>query len=305
MARHFLSLLDFTSDELAHLLDRAAELKSLRGTPDHPRPLEGQSVAVIFEKPSTRTRVSFEVAVHELGGRPVVLTSRDTQIGRGEPVEDTARVLGGFVHGIVARTFAHETLEKLAEHSGLPVVNALSDRSHPCQILADLLTARRAFGALEGLKFAWIGDGNNMVWSFVEAAIRFPIELVVACPDGYRPESKILEEAARAGARVTVTDSPAEAVKGARVVMTDVWASMGQEEEAARRRQAFAGFCIDDELMSGAASDAIVLHCLPAHRGEEISHEVLEGPRSRVWEQAENRLHVQKAVLEALVPAGI
>lgn len=300
MPRHFLSLLDFTADELARLLDRADELKALRGQPGHPRPLEGRSVAVIFEKPSTRTRVSFEVAIHELGGHPVVLSARDTQIGRGEPVEDTARVLGRFVHGIVARTFAHETLELLAKHSGLPVVNALSDRSHPCQILADLQTARGAFGSLDGLKFAWVGDGNNMVWSFIEAAMRFPIELAIACPEGYRPEAQILEQAKAAGAKVTVTDSPAQAVEGAHVVMTDVWASMGQEEETARRQAAFAGYCVDEALMKQARSDAIVLHCLPAHRGEEISAGVLEGPQSRVWDQAENRLHAQKAVLEAL-----
>lgn len=300
MPRHFLSLLDFTAEELVQLLDRADELRALRGQRGHPRPLEGRSVAVIFEKPSTRTRVSFEVAVHELGGHPVVLSARDTQIGRGEPVEDTARVLGRFVHGIVARTFAHETLELLAKHSGLPVVNALSDRSHPCQILADLLTARRAFGSLDGLKFAWVGDGNNMVWSFVEAAMRFPIELAVACPEGYRPEAQIMEQARAAGARISVTDDPAKAVEGAHVVMTDVWASMGQEEETARRQAAFAGYCVDEALMQRARPEAIALHCLPAHRGEEISAAVLEGPQSRVWDQAENRLHVQKAVLEAL-----
>lgn len=305
MARHFLSLLDFTPAELDRLLGRAETLKALRGTPEHPRPLEGQSIALIFEKPSTRTRVSFEVGVHELGGKPIVLTSRDTQMGRGEPVEDTARVLGRYVHGIVARTFAHETLEKLAEHSGAPVVNALSDRSHPCQILADLVTARETFGKLDGLKFAWIGDGNNMAWSFIEAAMRLPIELALACPKGYEPDAGLLREAAAAGAKVSVTTSPAEATRGANVVMTDVWASMGQEEESARRQKAFATFCVDEKLMSEASNDAIVLHCLPAHRGEEISSGVLEGPRSKVWDQAENRLHVQKAVLEALATGRV
>lgn len=300
MPRHFLSLLDFTPNELVHLLDRADTLKKQRGTPEHPRPFEGKSVALIFEKPSTRTRVSFEVGVHELGGRPVVLTSKDTQIGRGEPIEDTARVLGRYVHAIVARTFGHETLEKLAQYSGLPVVNALSDRSHPCQILADLQTARANFGRLEGLKFAWIGDGNNMAWSFIEAAMRLPIELTLACPDDYRPDAGLLAQAAAEGAKISVTNDPKMAAKGAQVVMTDVWASMGQEEEAARRMKAFAGYCVDDELMKQAAADAIVLHCLPAHRGEEITNDVLEGGQSRVWEQAENRLHVQKAVLEAL-----
>lgn len=304
MRRHFLSLLDFTSEELLALLDRARELRSLRGTAAHPRPLEGQTVAVIFEKASTRTRVSFEVGIHELGGRPLVLTSRDTQIGRGEPIEDTARVLGRYVHQIVARTFAHETLEKLAEHSGLPVTNALSDRSHPCQILADLRTAQDRFGRLEGLRFAWIGDGNNMAYSFVEAAMRLPIELVLACPEGYRPDAALLAQAEAAKAKVRVVSDPAEAAADAHVVMTDVWASMGQEEEAALRMKAFAGYCVDAALMKRARPDAVVLHCLPAHRGEEISAEVLEGPQSAVFDQAENRLHVQKAVLEALAASA-
>jgi ornithine carbamoyltransferase len=302
--RHFLSLLDYTGPELTALLGRARELQRLRGTAGHPRPLEGQSVAVIFEKPSTRTRVSFEVAIHELGGRPIVLSSKDTQIGRGEPVEDTARVLGRYVHQIVARTFDHGTLEKLARHGGVPVTNALSDRSHPCQILADLKTAEDRFGALEGLTFAWIGDGNNMAYSFIEAAMRLPITVKLACPEGYRPDAALLAEAAAAGARVTVGDDPREAVAGADVVMTDVWASMGQEQESARRQQAFRGYCVDAALMAGAKAGAIVLHCLPAHRGEEISEDVLEGPQSAIFDQAENRLHVQKAVLERLALRG-
>jgi ornithine carbamoyltransferase len=298
--RHFLSILDLSSAELNALLDRAAELRRTRGTSAHPRPLDGQSVAVIFEKPSTRTRVSFEVAVRELGGNPVILSSKDTQISRGEPVEDTARVLGRYVHQIVARTFAHETLEKLAKWSGRPVTNALSDLSHPCQILADLLTARDRFGRLDGLEFAWIGDGNNMAYSFIEAAMRLDIGLRLACPEGYRPDAALLAEAKRAGARVTVTSDVKEATRGAHVVMTDVWASMGQEAEAKARIAAFAGYCVDASLMSVADPSAIVLHCLPAHRGEEISADVLEGPQSAVWDQAESRLHVQKAVLEML-----
>jgi len=300
VATHFLSLLDFSTEELAALLERARLLKELRGTTAHPRPLEGRTVALIFEKPSTRTRVSFEVAVHELGGRPLYLSSRDTQIGRGEPVEDTARVLGRYVHGIVARTFAHATLEQLATHSGVPVVNALSDLSHPCQIVADLLTAQQRFGTLDGLRFAWIGDGNNMAYSFIEAALRFPISISLACPEGYRPDAALLERARAAGAKVSVVSDPAEASAGAHVVMTDVWASMGQEDEAARRREAFKGYCVDAGLMAVADPSAIVLHCLPAHRGEEISADVLEGPQSAVFDQAENRLHVQKAILERL-----
>ncbi len=298
--RHFLSLLDFTPAELGALLDRAGELKRLRGTPAHPRPLEGKSVAVIFEKASTRTRVSFEVGIRELGGHPLILGSRDTQMGRGEPVEDTARVLGRYVHQIVARTYAHETLETLARTSGVPVVNALSDRSHPCQILADLRTMQDRFGRLDGLRLAWVGDGNNMAYSFIEAALRLPVSLVLACPDGYRPDAALLAEAARAGARVEVVRDPKAAAEGAHVVMTDVFASMGQEDEARVRAAAFAGYQVDAGLMRLAAPDAIVLHCLPAHRGEEIAADVLEGPQSAVWDQAENRLHVQKAVLELL-----
>ncbi len=302
--RHFLSLLDLDAAELARLLARAGELRSLRGTPAHPKPLEGQSVAVIFEKHSTRTRVSFEVGIHELGGRAVVLNKNDTQISRGEPVEDTARVLGRYVHQIVARTYAHETLEKLARHSGVPVTNALSDRSHPCQILADLLTAQDRFGALEGLKFAWIGDGNNMAYSFIEAAMRLPISLALACPEGYRPDPALLARAHREGARVRLATAPREAAEGAQVVMTDVFTSMGQEDEAEARREAFRGYAVDEALVREADPKAIVLHCLPAHRGEEIAAEVLEGPQSAVFDQAENRLHVQKAVLELLAAAS-
>jgi ornithine carbamoyltransferase len=297
---HFLSFLDFSRADLEKMLQRAAFLREVRGTNRHPRPLEGRSVALLFEKPSTRTRVSFEVAIHELGGRPVTLSSRDTQIARGEPVEDTARVLGRYVHQIVARTFEHRTLEVLAARSGLPVTNALSDRSHPCQVLADLLTARDRFGRLEGIRFAWIGDGNNMAYSFIEAAMRLPIALALACPTGYEPDRDLLQSARAAGAQVTLTSDPAEAAAGAHVLMTDVWASMGQEDEAERRRQAFRGYCVDAALLKRARAEAIVLHCLPAHRGEEIAAEVIDGPQSAVFDQAEARLHVQKAILERL-----
>jgi ornithine carbamoyltransferase len=298
--KHFLSLLDFSRPELEHLLGRAAVLRQLRGNAAHPQPLLGRSVALIFEKPSTRTRVSFEVAVHELGGHPITLSARDTQIARGEPIEDTARVLGRYVHQIVARTHLHRTLEVLAEKSGVPVTNALSERSHPCQILADLLTARDHFGRLEGLRFAWIGDGNNMAFSFIEAAMRLPITLTLACPSGYDPDPELVAASTRAGARVALTRNPAEAAEGAHVLMTDVWASMGQESEADGRRAAFQGYSIDSSLLGRAAPDAMVLHCLPAHRGEEISAEVIDGPQSAVFDQAEARLHVQKAVLELL-----
>lgn len=304
MSQHFLSLLDWTPQQITALLDRAREFRRVRGTPEHPRPLEGRCIALIFEKASTRTRVSFEVGVVELGGHSVVLPARDTQVGRGEPIEDTARVLSRYVHGIVARTYSHETLEQLASFGSVPVVNALSDRSHPTQILADLMTAQDRLGDLEQLRFAWIGDGNNMAYSFVEAAMQLGFELNLACPAGYEPDAALLAKAREVGARVRVTNDPADAARGAHVVMTDVWASMGQEEESQKRALAFRGFQVDDALMALADERSIVLHCLPAHRGEEITASVLDGPRSAVFDQAENRLHVQKAVLEALATRG-
>jgi ornithine carbamoyltransferase len=264
------------------------------------RPLEGRTLAMIFMKSSTRTRVSFEVGTFQLGGHALFLSPRDIQLGRGEPVADTARVLSRYVDGIMIRTYAHAEVEELARHATVPVINGLTDLAHPCQILADLLTVRQHLGAIEGRKVAWIGDGNNMANSWIDAAYRLGFELSLACPEGYDPDPATLERA-QAEAKVTVVRDPREAVAGAHVVNTDVWASMGQEEEQKERERAFAGFTVDARLMHGAARDAIFLHCLPAHRGEEVAAEVIDGPQSRVWDEAENRLHVQKAIMAALI----
>lgn len=302
MARHFLTVSDFSKDELIGVLDRAAELRELRGTPAHPQPLQGKSVAVVFEKASTRTRLSFEVGIHELGAKPVTLISKDTQLGRGEPIEDTARMLSRYVHGVVYRTFGHERLETLAHHATIPVVNGLSDKFHPVQLLADLMTIRQHFGpSLEDVRVAWIGDGNNMAHSWIVSAGVAGFELVLACPSGYEPDEDVLSESRERGARVRVVERAEEALDQASVVTTDVWASMGQERETAERQRAFAGFMVDDAAMKRAAGDAIFLHCLPAHRGEEVSASVIDGPQSRVWDEAENRLHTQKALLEWLI----
>ncbi|MFZ1865733.1 MAG: ornithine carbamoyltransferase [Polyangiales bacterium] len=302
MTRHFLTVSDLSRDELIEVLDRAAELKGLRGTPAHPQPLRGKSVAVVFEKASTRTRLSFEVGIHELGAQPVTLISKDTQLGRGEPIEDTARMLSRYVHGVVYRTFGHDRLETLARHATIPVVNGLSDKFHPVQLLADLMTIREQFGpSLEDVRVAWIGDGNNMAHSWIVAAHVARFELVLACPAGYEPDPQVLAEARDRGARVRVVERPEEALDHAGVVTTDVWASMGQERETAERQRAFAGFIVDDAAMKRASSDAIFLHCLPAHRGEEVSASVIDGEQSRVWDEAENRLHTQKALLEWLI----
>ena len=300
--RHFLTISDLSEEELIRLLDRASTLKSLRGAPEHPRPLEGKSVAVVFEKASTRTRLSFEVGIHELGACPVTLISTDTQLGRGEPIEDTARMLSGYVHGVVYRTFGHDRLEKLAQSSTIPVVNGLSDRFHPCQLLADLMTVRQSFGpSLKDVQVAWIGDGNNMAHSWIASAAVAGFELVLACPAGYQPDAEILADARERGANIRLVERPEEAVEGVTVVTTDVWASMGQEGEADERRDAFSGFLVDDTIMKRAHPDAIFLHCLPAHRGEEVSASVIDGVQSRVWDEAENRLHTQKALLEWLI----
>ncbi|MEM7138622.1 MAG: ornithine carbamoyltransferase [Myxococcota bacterium] len=301
--RHFLSIGDLSRDELFSLLDRAAELKALRGTTEHPAPLARKSVAVVFEKASTRTRLSFEVGIHELGALPVTLISKDTQLGRGEPIEDTARMLSRYVHGVVYRTFGHDRLELLAEHATIPVINGLSDRYHPCQLLADLMTIRESFDRpVDQLRVAWVGDGNNMAHSWIRSAEVAGFELSLACPRGYEPEPAIVAAAERQGARVSVSSDPREAVAGADVVTTDVWASMGQEGEAKARLEAFSGFMVDDSLMSAAETGSIFLHCLPAHRGEEVSASIIDGVQSRVWDEAENRLHAQKALLEWLIP---
>jgi ornithine carbamoyltransferase len=296
--RDFLAIPDFSRAELERTLELAAEMKS-GGYGE--LPLRGKTLAMIFAKSSTRTRVSFEVGTLQLGGHPLFLSSRDIQLGRGEPIRDMARVLSRFVDGIMIRTFAHEDVEELARFASVPVINGLTDLLHPCQIMADLLTMRENLGPdLARLKVAWIGDGNNMAHSWLNAAYRFGFELRLACPEGYRPDAAILERA-RGAASIVLTDDPREAAGGADVVNTDVWASMGQEEEAEERARAFAGYCVDERLMGLAADRAIFLHCLPAHRGEEVTDEVLEGPRSRVFDQAENRLHVQKAIMARLM----
>ena len=304
--RDFLTLADVPADAWPALWRRAGELKAARARGERTPTLAGKSVALVFEKASTRTRVSFEVGVFDLGGHAVVLSSQGSQIARGEPIEDTARVLSGYCHAIVLRTFGQARVEALARHASVPVVNGLSDEHHPCQIASDLFTVLERFGRIDGVRHAWIGDGNNMANSWIEAAGLFGFDLALACPEGYRPDPGVLaaaraRQAASGRGRIVLTADPREAVRGADVVSTDVWASMGQEEEAEARRRAFAGICVDDALLGGASPGAIVLHCLPAHRGEEITGEVLDGPRSAAWQQAENRLHVQKALLEHLL----
>ena len=297
MARHFLAIPDFTRAELDRLFGLA---DSMRSGAYAKKPLAGKSLAMIFLKSSTRTRVSFEVGAWQLGGHALFLSSRDVQIGRGEPIPDTARVLSRYVDGIMIRTFAHSDVEELARHSSVPVINGLTDLLHPCQVLADIMTVRQRFGTYEGRKVAWIGDGNNMANSWINAAWRLGFELTLACPEGYDPDPTILERARR-DAKVTLVRDPNEAAAGAHVVNTDVWASMGQEEEQAEREQAFAGYQVNGSLMKHAARDAIFLHCLPAHRGEEVTAEVIDGPQSCVFDEAENRLHIQKAIMATLI----
>lgn len=324
--RDFLGFEDLHPGELERLLARAEEFRLLRsvGAPHATRP--GHILGLLFDKASTRTRVSFEVAARELGGSTVTLTRNDTQIGRGEPPRDTARVLSRYCHILMVRTFGQDVLEEIARYASVPVVNGLTDRLHPCQVLADLQAvlceepARRAPGGtqtkdgatvgltdvrtvLQSRRYAWVGDGNNMANSWIEAAGLLGLDLALACPGGYDPDAEILARArSRPNARITVVRDAREAVAGRHVISTDVFTSMGQEAETEVRLRAFAGYRVDAALMKAAAPDAIVLHCLPAHRGEEISEEVFEGPQSRVWQQAENRLHAQKAVLEWLLP---
>jgi ornithine carbamoyltransferase len=296
--RHFLAIPDFSTEELYSMLRLAADMKSGKY---REQPLKGKTIALIFEKSSTRTRVSFEVGAFQLGGHGLFLSSRDIQIGRGEPLKDTARVLSRFVNGMMVRTFGHERVEELAEFATIPVINGLTDLLHPCQIMADLQTVQEEFGEdLKPRKIAWVGDGNNMANSWINAAYRFGFELRLACPDNYRPDAKLLARA-RENAKVLLTSDPREAAAGAEVINTDVWTSMGQEEETEARKKAFKGYFVDQRLMSTAAPNAIFLHCLPAHRGEEVADEVIEGPQSRVFNEAENRLHFQKALMATLM----
>ncbi len=299
--RHLLSIRDLEPGEVRGLIDRAARLKADWSRGRRPRPLADRSVALIFEKPSTRTRVSFEVAIAQLGGHCLFMSSRDTQLARSEPLPDMARVMSRYVDAMVVRTFGQDVVADLARFGSVPVINALTDMYHPCQVLSDLLTVQEKLGDLEDAVYCWLGDGKNMSHSWLEAAGRLGLELRLACPPGFEPDPEIVRYAREQGAKITLTPDPARALAGARVVSTDVWASMGQEDEAEKRRRAFAGFTLDQKLLQEAHPQALVLHCLPAHRGEEISDQVLEGPNSVVWDQAENRLHMQKAILEALV----
>jgi ornithine carbamoyltransferase len=296
---HLLTLSDLGPAGLIALLDSADRFKAERnqtprGNVSH-QPLAGKSVALVFEKASTRTRLSLEIAVSELGGHPIVLTNQGSQMGRGEPLADTARVLSRMVHAITFRTAGESRLQEMVQHSTVPVINALTDEGHPMQLLADLMTVRAARGRLEGLKYAWIGDGNNMAASWIEAAGLLHLDLTLACPKGYEPNANVLSVARLRGAHIDVTTDPAAAVRGADVVSTDVFASMGQEEEQQQRLKAFQGMTLTRQLLALANPDHIVLHCLPAHRGEEIDADVLEGPNSHVWDEAEARLHTSKA----------
>ena len=295
--RDFLAITDFSRAELDALLALAERMRSGRYTK---KPLAGQSLAMIFFKASTRTRVSFEVGAYQLGAHPLFLSPRDIQLGRGEPISDTAHVLSRMVDGVMVRTHEHSDVEELAAHADIPVINGLTKLQHPCQILADLLTVNQHLGSYRGKKVAWIGDGNNMANSWLDAASVLGFELRIACPEGYTPNPDLVE-LAKVTTNVVLTNDPHEAADGAHVVTTDVWASMGHEDEQGVRQQAFAGFIVDDALMARAAKDAIFLHCLPAHRGEEVAASVIDGPQSRVWDEAENRLHVQKAIMAALM----
>jgi ornithine carbamoyltransferase len=301
--RDLLCLSDLGTQDIVRLLDDAAMFQKLRGKPEHPRPLAGKVAALLFDKASTRTRVSLEVAVVELGGHPLVMTSQGSQIARGEPTADTARVLARQVHVITYRTFQSATLFEMARASSVPVINALSDDSHPLQLLADLYTVRAVRGRLAGLKYAWVGDGNNMARSWVEAAGLLGLELSLACPEGFEPPPSEMDRANAAGANVRLVRDPERACEGADVVSTDVWASMGQEQDAKRRKEAFARYRVTSAIVRRAATEVVLLHCLPAHRGEEIDAEVLDGPRSFVWDEAEARLHTAKAAFAwALAP---
>ena len=295
--RDFLKVSDFSAQEIEKLLELAAAMKSDQYDK---KPLAGKTLAMVFTKSSTRTRVSFEVGAYQLGGNALFLSSRDLQLGRGEPIKDTARVLSRYVDGIMIRTFAHADVEELAHYSTVPVINGLTDFLHPCQALADVMTVREAFGTWEGKVVVWIGDGNNVANSWLNAAGVLGFELRLACPEGFEPNHDVYERADGV-TTVSIHEDPEEAIQGAHVVNTDVWASMGQEGEADARKLAFKGYTVDESMMKLAAPDAIFLHCLPAHRGEEVTDEVIEGPQSRVFDQAENRLHAQRALMAVLM----
>ena len=296
--RHFLSLLDFTSDELRALIAHAIDVKQKLKQGISHTPLNGKLLAMIFEKSSTRTRVSFEAGMYQLGGQAMFLSPRDSHLGRGEPIEDSARVISSMVDGILIRTFGHDRIETLAQNSRVPVINGLSDLLHPCQLLADMQTWFEQRGDIAGASVAWIGDGNNMCHSYINGAIRFDYKLRIACPAGHQPDPSLLESG---GDRISLHQTAADAARDADLVVTDVWASMGQEEEQQQRIETFASYQVNQQVMAQANDDALFMHCLPAHRGEEVSSEVLDSAQSVVWQEAENRLHAQKALLEILL----
>ncbi len=299
--RDCLTLAEFSSDEVALILDEAVKIKAMQKSRIPYRPLRGRTLAMVFQKPSNRTRVSFEVGMYQLGGHALSLSPQEIQMGKRETPSDTGRVLARYIDAIMVRTFDHEELEELAAAADVPVINGLSDTHHPCQALADLLTVREEFKTLEGKKIVYVGDGNNVAHSLAIACALAGADLTIAYPEGHGPDPGVIETARKLGAAPVLTENPREAVSGARVVYTDVWASMGQEAEAEGRKEKFAPFQVDEELMGLAAEDAIFLHCLPAHRGEEVTAGVIDGPQSRVFDQAENRLHAQKALLYLLM----
>ena len=296
--QNFLTLLDLTAETLRDLITRACELKKIQKAGTLHEPLKHKILAMVFEKSSTRTRMSFEAGMAQLGGHAIFLSPRDTQLGRGETIEDSARVLSRMADVIMIRTFEHEKIERFTACSQVPVINALTDLYHPCQLLADMQTYFEHRGDISDKTVAWIGDGNNMCHSYINAARQYGFTLNIACPEGYDPDDSILQPA---GSSAAIIRNPLEAARNAELVVTDVWASMGQEEEQAKREQAFANYQVDSSLMQAAARDALFMHCLPAHRGEEVTAEVIDGPQSVVWDEAENRLHAQKALLEYLL----
>jgi len=299
MKRDFLRVKDLKKEEIERLLERASELKA--GKDASACPLIGKSIGLMFDKTSTRTRISFQTGIYQLGAQAIYINTKELQLGRGETIEDTARTLSRYLHGIVIRTFAHSTVETLARYSSIPIINGLTDSHHPCQALADIFTILEKKGKLEGIKLTYIGDGNNVANSLVEASALMGIHLTLACPKGYEPDSMVMEEALSLNPEIKIVHDPEEAAKGADVLYTDVWISMGQEREIERRRQIFRNYQINRHILSLAKPDAIVMHCLPAHRGEEITDDVIDSEQSVVFDQAENRLHTQKALLEMLI----
>jgi ornithine carbamoyltransferase len=305
LKKDFLSVYDLTRRDFDRIFSHAASLKAMLKDGIIYQPLAGKTLGMIFDKSSTRTRLSFEAGMYQLGGLAIYLNSRDTQLGRGETIADTARIVSRYLDAVMIRTFAQESVEEFARHATIPIINGLTDLMHPCQIVSDLFTIVERKGTYEGLKIAYVGDGNNMANSWIDAAAKLPFKLTLACPKGYDPDARILERGRKKAPKgVSLFRDPVQAVKNADVVYTDVWASMGQEAEQEARAKVFEGYQVNQKLMQHAKPDAIVMHCLPAHRGEEISAEILDGPRSVVWDEAENRLHVQKAILEILLTGG-